>query len=494
VDAGAEADGGDEAQQERPLGRVLADVAGEEGDDEAGDGEFHEDEQPADADDLRGRERRGGVEDDARQRRPLTEAEHVDADGGRQRVEGVPEECEQAERPRGGRLGGESRHDPPRQRGDDDRGDEGEAGPDDRERPGGEAGEEREAGEAGGDEQPRSRERLRRGEVGRVEREPRRAGDDGHGEVDGGRAGERFDRGRERADDVENVQRRPRHHPRDEREDVRGRDRRSRATQSDADADESRDEGDEVGERREREPLGENGHAGGAAGRRESLTFFSLGSPPPGMNRADLAARIDHTVLGPETTMADVEAVLDDAAEWGMNACIPPCYVAEASEYAPDVLLATVVGFPHGQHTTTAKREEAVDAWQAGADELDMVINVGRLKAGDDELVTEDISEVVAAVPVPVKVIIETALLTEEEKHRACEAAAEADAAFVKTATGFADGGATVEDVELMAEYLPVKASGGVGSYDEAVAMFEAGAERIGASSGVDIVSGAPGE
>ncbi|RDZ63421.1 deoxyribose-phosphate aldolase [Haloferax sp. Atlit-12N] len=212
------------------------------------------------------------------------------------------------------------------------------------------------------------------------------------------------------------------------------------------------------------------------------------------MNRADLAARIDHTVLGPETTMADVEAVLDDADEWGMNACIPPCYVGEASEYAPDVLLATVVGFPHGQHTTTAKREEAVDAWQAGADELDMVINVGRLKAGEDELVTEDISEVVAAVPIPVKVIIETALLTEEEKHRACEAAVEADAAFVKTSTGFADGGATVEDVALMAEYLPVKASGGVGSYDEAVAMFEAGAERIGASSGVDIVSGAPEE
>ncbi|WP_396612084.1 deoxyribose-phosphate aldolase [Haloferax sp. S1W] len=212
------------------------------------------------------------------------------------------------------------------------------------------------------------------------------------------------------------------------------------------------------------------------------------------MNRDDIAARIDHTVLGPETTLADVKSILDDADEWGMNACIPPCYVAEANEYAPDVLLASVVGFPHGQNTTVAKREEAVDAWQAGADELDMVINVGRLKAGDDEAVTEDISEVVAAVPIPVKVIIETALLTEEEKHRACEAAAEADAAFVKTSTGFADGGATVEDVELMVDYLPVKASGGVGSYADALAMFEAGAERIGASSGVEIVSGAPEE
>ncbi|WP_416840860.1 deoxyribose-phosphate aldolase [Haloferax sp. DFSO52] len=212
------------------------------------------------------------------------------------------------------------------------------------------------------------------------------------------------------------------------------------------------------------------------------------------MNRDDIAPRIDHTVLGPETTMADVEAVLDEADEWGMNACIPPCYVEEAAEYAPDVVLATVIGFPHGQNTTAAKHEEAVDAWKAGADELDMVINIGRLKAGEDDVVTEDISEVVAAVPIPVKVIIETALLTEEEKHRACEAAKEADAAFVKTSTGFADGGATVEDVELMAEYLPVKASGGVGSYEDALAMFEAGAERIGASSGVEIVSGAPDE
>ncbi|QIB75112.1 deoxyribose-phosphate aldolase [Halogeometricum borinquense] len=210
------------------------------------------------------------------------------------------------------------------------------------------------------------------------------------------------------------------------------------------------------------------------------------------MDRTEFAARIDHTVLGPETTFADVQAVLDEADEYGMNACIPPCYVAEASEYAPDVTLATVVGFPHGQHSTAAKREEAVDAWENGADELDMVINIGRLKAGADDAVETDIAEVVAAVPIPVKVIIETALLTDDEKHRACEAAAEADADFVKTSTGFADGGATVEDVELMAEYLPVKASGGVGSYEEALAMFDAGAERIGASSGVEIVSGAP--
>ncbi|WP_135853748.1 deoxyribose-phosphate aldolase [Halorussus salinus] len=206
------------------------------------------------------------------------------------------------------------------------------------------------------------------------------------------------------------------------------------------------------------------------------------------MNDAELAAKIDHTVLGPETTLADVEELLDAAAEYGMNACIPPCYVAEADEYAPDVTLATVIGFPHGQHATAAKREEAVLAYEDGADELDMVINVGRLKAGDHETVREDIEEVVAAVPIPVKVIIETALLTDDEKHAACEAAEEADAAFVKTSTGFADGGAEVADVELMSEYLPVKASGGVGNYEQAKAMFDAGAERIGASSGVEIV------
>jgi len=140
------------------------------------------------------------------------------------------------------------------------------------------------------------------------------------------------------------------------------------------------------------------------------------------------------------------------------------------------------------------KRDEAVTAWDDGADEIDLVINVGRLKAGEDDAVAAEISDVVAAVPVPVKVIIETALLSDDEKRRACEAAVEADADMVKTSTGFADGGATIRDVELMSEYLPVKASGGVGSYEEATAMLDAGAVRIGASSGVAIVEGHPGD
>ena len=211
------------------------------------------------------------------------------------------------------------------------------------------------------------------------------------------------------------------------------------------------------------------------------------------MDRDAFAASIDHTVLGPETTWGDVETVLDEAADHGMNACIPPCYLPEAADYenAPETI-ATVVGFPHGQHAPAAKRDEAVGAWNDGADEIDLVINVGRLKAGEDDAVAAEVSDVVAAVPVPVKVIIETALLTDDEKRRACAAAVDADADMVKTSTGFADGGATVPDVELMSEYLPVKASGGVGSYEAAMEMLEAGAVRIGASSGVAIVEGHP--
>jgi deoxyribose-phosphate aldolase len=198
----------------------------------------------------------------------------------------------------------------------------------------------------------------------------------------------------------------------------------------------------------------------------------------------DVASRIEHTVLGPTTTWDDVRAVLDTALREGMRACVPPCHLADAVEYAPSVDVVTVVGFPHGQHTTDAKCAEADDARADGAAELDMVANLGHLRAGEDEAFGADIAEVVAAVPVSVKVIVEAPLLSEAELRRACQAAADADAAFVKTATGFSEGGAAVEDVEAMSEYLPVKASGGVGSWAAAAAMFEAGAERIGASSG----------
>jgi len=210
------------------------------------------------------------------------------------------------------------------------------------------------------------------------------------------------------------------------------------------------------------------------------------------MDRADFAARIDHTVLGAETTLADAERVIAEAAEYGTNACVPPCYVAEVAEQAPAVTLMTVVGFPHGQHAPEVKREEAVAAWDDGADELDVVLNVGRLKAGDSEAVVDELAELVAAVPVPVKVIVEAPLLTDEEMRRAGEAAVEADADYLKTGTGFA-GPATVSDVRRLGEYLPVKASGGIGTYEAASAMLEAGAVRIGASAGVELVEGFEG-
>ncbi|QSG07002.1 deoxyribose-phosphate aldolase [Halapricum desulfuricans] len=198
----------------------------------------------------------------------------------------------------------------------------------------------------------------------------------------------------------------------------------------------------------------------------------------------DVATRIEHTVLGPTTTPADVQAVLDAAIETGMRACVPPYQVPMAAEYAPGVELSTVVGFPHGQHATASKAEEAAALAERGADELDVVANLGLLRAGEDETFRRDLAEVVAATTRPVKVIVEAPLLDEGEKHRAARLATEADAAYLKTATGFADGGATVADVELLSTYLPVKAAGGIDSWERAKAMFEAGAERIGASSG----------
>ncbi|MFB6078518.1 MAG: deoxyribose-phosphate aldolase, partial [Halarchaeum sp.] len=163
----------------------------------------------------------------------------------------------------------------------------------------------------------------------------------------------------------------------------------------------------------------------------------------------------------------------------------------EATEQR-DVTLVTVVGFPHGQHAPAVKRAEAERAVADGADELDVVVNVGRLRAGEDDAAREDLAGVVAASDVPVKVIVEAPLLSDDEKRAAGRLAREAGADYLKTATGFAGGGATVADVELLAEFLPVKASGGIGDYETARAMLDAGAVRIGASAGVDLVRGHP--
>ena len=201
----------------------------------------------------------------------------------------------------------------------------------------------------------------------------------------------------------------------------------------------------------------------------------------------DVPDRIEHTVLGPTTGPEDVRDCLDTALQYGMRACLPPWALGLATDYA-NVSLTAVIDFPHGQGATDTVCSAARNAWDEGADELDVVCNVGRLKAGEDDAVRDHLSEVVAAVPIPVKVIVEAPLLSASELHRVGGLAADAGADYLKTATGFTEGGATVEDVELLSQYRPVKASGGIGSWAEAKAMFEAGADRIGASSGDTIV------
>ena len=217
----------------------------------------------------------------------------------------------------------------------------------------------------------------------------------------------------------------------------------------------------------------------------------------------ELQRMIDHTILKPEATEAAVQKIIDEAKEYNFfSVCINPCWVAFASEQLADtdVAVCTVIGFPLGANTPEVKAYEAADAIKNGANEVDMVINIGALKSQQYDYVRQDIQGVVDAAKgkALVKVIIETALLTDEEKVKACELAKEAGADFVKTSTGFSTGGAKVADIRLMRETvgpdMGVKASGGVHNAEEALAMIEAGATRIGASTGVAIVSGATGE
>ncbi len=207
---------------------------------------------------------------------------------------------------------------------------------------------------------------------------------------------------------------------------------------------------------------------------------------------------IDHTLLKPEATPADIAKLCEEAKEYGFAAvCVNPNYVKECARLlrGTPVGIATVVGFPLGAHTTPTKVFEAMQAIADGATEVDMVINIGALKAREDGLVADDIRAVVDAshaAKALVKVIIEAALLTDEEKVRASQLAKEAGADFVKTSTGFGPGGATVQDVALMrrtvGEEMAVKAAGGIRNYEQAKAMIDAGATRIGASAGVKIV------
>ena len=207
---------------------------------------------------------------------------------------------------------------------------------------------------------------------------------------------------------------------------------------------------------------------------------------------------IDHTLLKPESTQEQIDHLLSEAVEYQFaSVCVNPTWVAHCSKTlaGTGVKVCTVVGFRLGANTSSVKAFETKDAIANGADEIDMVINVGQLKSGQYEVVEADIRAVVeASQDKLVKVIIETCLLTNDEKVKACQLAVSAGADFVKTSTGFSAAGATVEDIVLMRETvgpnIGVKAAGGARSYEDAEAFIEAGATRIGTSSGVAIVSG----
>lgn len=211
----------------------------------------------------------------------------------------------------------------------------------------------------------------------------------------------------------------------------------------------------------------------------------------------DFAKLIDHTLLKTDAQRKDIVRLCAEAEEAGFaSVCVSPVWVSYAAELLKDtgVKVCTVIGFPQGATPTAVKVFETEQAVRDGADEVDMVIAIGRLKGGEDAAVEQDIAAVAGAVQgkALLKVIIETCLLTDEEKVRACKLAKAAGADFVKTSTGFSTGGATAADVKLMRETvgagMGVKASGGIGSAAEAAAMAEAGATRIGTSHGMEII------
>lgn len=213
----------------------------------------------------------------------------------------------------------------------------------------------------------------------------------------------------------------------------------------------------------------------------------------------NIAKYIDHTILKATTTSKEVEKLCLEAKEYGFySVCVNGCFVKECKELLKDsdVKIAAVVGFPLGAMTKTAKVFEAREAIANGANEIDMVINIGKLVEGDSKYVEDEIREIKEAIGENVlKVIIETCYLNEEQKMLACELSLKANADFVKTSTGFGTAGATFEDVILMKKMVgdnaEVKASGGVKSYETAEKYIELGATRLGTSSGIEIIKGA---
>lgn len=207
------------------------------------------------------------------------------------------------------------------------------------------------------------------------------------------------------------------------------------------------------------------------------------------MNRQEILAMVDHTLLAQTATWEEIRKILDDAMKYQTaSACIPASYVKQAADYVAGKLpICTVIGFPNGYSTTAVKVAETRDAVANGADEIDMVINIGWVKDGNDEALLEEIRQIHEACGGKLlKVIIETCLLTEEEKIRMCQVVTEAGAEYIKTSTGFSTGGATPEDVKLMKEHVgpdvKVKAAGGIASFTDAERMVAMGASRLGTS------------
>ena len=213
------------------------------------------------------------------------------------------------------------------------------------------------------------------------------------------------------------------------------------------------------------------------------------------MNTSDVLKIVDHTLLAQTATWAQIREILDDAMKYHTaSACIPAAYVKQAAEYVQGRLpICTVIGFPNGYSTTETKVFEAKNAIENGASEIDMVINVGFLKDGRDEEVEEEIRKIHEACDGKIlKVIIETCLLTDDEKIKMCELVTKAGAEFIKTSTGFSTAGATFADVKLMKEHVgegvKVKAAGGISSFDDAEEFMRLGADRLGTSRLVKIM------
>ena len=215
------------------------------------------------------------------------------------------------------------------------------------------------------------------------------------------------------------------------------------------------------------------------------------------MDTKKILSMVDHTLLLQTSTWEEIRALCDDAIHYGTaSVCIPPCFVQQAKEYVGNQMkICTVIGFPNGNHTTATKVFETMDAVNNGADEIDMVINVGMLKAKNYDYVLNEIREIKDACGDQIlMVIIETCLLTDEEKIKMCEIVTESGADFIKTSTGFSTGGATFDDIALFAEHVgenvKIKAAGGISSMEDAEKFIALGASRLGTSRIVKIVKG----